>query len=185
MTRVSGPASNPNTIRSFPIRPMYGIAIRNDLIRFRSDIGQTAQQMRDALAKGKPNGKQVAGDGVLQGKEYKYAAAALKDLDKALKSLKSVPDLSTFPAAAAPRSDASFPIRPMYGIAIRDDLQRFRSSINANIAELSAAVAKGKPNAKEVAGDGVLQGKELQYAKSALAQLQAAQKALKSVPGTW
>ena len=185
VARVTGNTTNP-VVSNFPIRPMYGIAIRDDLARFRVDIGQTSGEIRDALAKGKPNRKEVAGDGVLEGKEYKYAQTALKELDKAMKSLKGVPTLRGAPApAAATRSDTNFPIRPMYGIAIRDDLMRFRTSINANIAELSAAIAKGSANKKAVPGDGILQGTELAYAKKALAQMQAAAKALKSVPPSW
>ena len=163
---------------------MYGIAIRDDLRRFRGDIGQSAQQIRDALATGKPRAKVVSGDGTLQGKEYTYAKTALKELDKALKSLKGVQDLPSFRPAPEPAA-RDFPIRPMYGIAIRDDLQRFRNSINANIAELKTAIKAGDPKGRQVAGDGRLQGTELEYAKKALTQLEAAAKALKSVPISW
>jgi len=75
-------------------------------------------------------------------------------------------------------------IRPMYGVFIRDNLAKFRNELQVTIDDTKSAVAAGKPRAKEVFGDGVLQGSELTKAKAALKDLESALKQLKPVfPG--
>jgi hypothetical protein len=75
-------------------------------------------------------------------------------------------------------------IRPMYGVVIRDSLSKFRRELQVTIDDTKQAIADGKPKAKEVFGDGVLQGSELTKAKNALKDLEKAIKHLKPVfPG--
>lgn len=75
-------------------------------------------------------------------------------------------------------------IRPMYGVFIRDNLAKFRNEIQVTVDDTKQAIAAGKPKAKEVFGDGILQGSELTKAKAALKDLEKAVKALKPVfPG--
>lgn len=182
----STPQRTTRPIREFPIRPMYGVIIRDDLWRFRQGIGGTIGEIKQALQKGDAKAKPIFGDGRLQGKEYVFAKNSLKQLQEALVALGRVPSWSTpgAPGAAVttPRDEGrSFPIRPMYGVIIRDDLQRFRNQITATMNEVKAAIAKGKPNQKAIPGNMVLEGKELQFAKAALKELTQALRALKNV----
>ena len=70
------------------IRPRYGIFIRDNVAKFRTQIAATLADTNKAIAGGKP-GKEVLGDGVLQGTELTRAKAAAKDLEKALKYLET------------------------------------------------------------------------------------------------
>lgn len=72
-------------------------------------------------------------------------------------------------------------IRPLYGVVIRDNLQKFRNGISVTLQDTKKAIAAGDPKAKEVFGDGVLQGSELKKAKAAVKDLDKALKALKPV----
>ncbi len=180
------PPRTTRPVRDFPIRPMYGVIIRDDLFRFRSSISSTMGEIRDALKKGDPRAKPVFGDGRLQGKEYVYAKKSLAQLEQSLAALGRVPSWSAGgrpSAPVAPPDRDSFPGRPiaLYGVIIRDDLQRFRNEINATMGEIRSAIARGKPNQKAIPGDNILQGKELAYAKAALKELEQALRALKNV----
>ena len=132
---------------------MYGIFIRDNVAKFRNDITNTLNDTKRAIADGNPKGKQVFGDGVLQGTELTRAKAAAKDMEKAIKSLKSVfpnlgggiptPIMNVFPGAGG-AGGAGGGIRPMYGMMLRDDLSKFRSEITTNIADITGAINTGQ-----------------------------------------
>ena len=124
------------------VRPMYGVFIRDQVGSLRSGIQTTLDSVKKNIAKGKPNAKAVANDGVLQGAELKQAKAAAKDLQAAIDALKPV--MSGLPAATGGGTTKP-PMRfiPMYGVTLRDDLSKFRSSINANLSTIEASIAGG------------------------------------------
>jgi hypothetical protein len=166
------------------IRPMYGIAIRDDLTGFRSGILGTISDINKAVAAGQ-----------LKGTELTEAHTALGHLNKALGDLKRVgvgPIATGNPATG--NSGVVDPgvlnaighggnvnpgtigvgggvIRPMYGIAITDDLQRFRNEINQTVTDINKAINNGQ-----------LKGQELTEAKQAATDLKTALADLKFVP---
>src|SRR5947209_15609901 len=87
------------------------------------------------------------------------------------------------PARTPPTTIGGGVIRPMYGIAIRDDLFKFRNEIGKTIDDTQKAINAGDPKAPVVFGDGKLEGSEVTKAKKALHHLQLAQKQLKPVFG--
>jgi hypothetical protein len=156
------------------IRPMYGIFIRDNVAKFRNEITATLNDTKTAIAHGSPKGKEVFGDGVLQGTELTKAKAAAKDLDKAIKALKPVFGDTGIPRPIMnPVRPGTFPgagggtIRPMYGMALRDDLAGFKTSISGNIKEIKAAITSGQ-----------LKGADKTEAQKALKYLDAALKDL-------
>src|SRR4051794_23142805 len=90
VSRVQGPGNAVLPGGGGTIRPMYGIFIRDSVAKFRDGITATLNDTKKAIAMGKAKGPEVIGDGVLQGKEMTKAKAAVKDLEKAVKSLKPV-----------------------------------------------------------------------------------------------
>jgi hypothetical protein len=156
------------------IRPMYGVFIRDNVAKFRNDIAATLNDTRKAIASGNAKGKEVFGDGILQGAELQKAKAAAKDLDKAVKALKTVfpnlpkttgiptPIMNVFPGAGGGGG-----IRPMYGIALRDDLAKFQGEIATNVRDIRAAINSGQ-----------LKGPDKTEAQKAIKYLDAALKDL-------
>ena len=156
---------------------MYGIFIRDNVAKFRTEISATLADTKQAIAAG-GKGKEVFGDGVLQGAELTRAKAAAKDLEKALKALKPVfPGLptpimnpvrpGTFPGATATGPGV---IRPMYGMALRDDLAKFKSEISTNVTDIRAAINSGQ-----------LKGADKTEAQKAIKYLDAALKDLNGI----
>ena len=154
---------------------MYGIFIRDNVAKFRTEIAATLADTNKAIAAGKP-GREIMSDGVLQGTELTRAKAAAKDLEKALKALKPVfPGLRSPPSPSGPSVTRPtinpFPgggvIRPMYGIALRDDLAKFRTGIQGNMQDIRAAINAGQ-----------LKGADKTEAQKALKYLEAALKDL-------
>ena len=152
---------------------MYGIFIRDNVARFRTEISATLADTKKAIAGGKP-GKEVRGDGVLQGTELTRAKAAAKDLEQALKALKPVfpglaqptrPIMNVFPGVGGGGGGGG--IRPMYGIALRDDLAKFRTGIQTNVQDIRAAINSGQ-----------LKGPDKAEAQKAIKYLEAALKDL-------
>lgn len=164
------------------IRPMYGVVIRDNLAKFRAEIGVTISDTKTAIAQGDPKGTEMPGDGVLQGSELKKAKAAVKDLEKAFKALKPVfGDLGT-PKPVSDRDaranigrtpTGSGPIA-MYGVIFRDDLSKFRGEIQTNISDIRAAINGGQ-----------LKGTAKTEAQKALKFLDAAMKDLGSAGTIW
>jgi hypothetical protein len=162
------------------IRPMYGVFIRDNLAKFRREIQGTIDMTKEAIKDGSPRGKEIFGDGILQGKELTKAKAAVKDLEKAVKALKPVfPGLGPAPTVnPAPRGGGTIGGRPggvaiaMYGVVFRDDLSRFRSAISDTIGDIKAGMSSLKPA-------------ERTEAKKALASLQAALKDLGTAGRNW
>ncbi len=74
-------------------------------------------------------------------------------------------------------------IRPLYGVFIRDQVAGIRSGIEGTVDTLKKGIEKGSMSAKEVRGDGKLQGLELKSAKAAVYDLQKAIDALAPVTG--
>ncbi len=152
------------------IRPMYGVFMRDQMKSFRDDISTTINKTKTAIARGKPNAKEVAGDGILQGKELTKAKAAVKDLEKAMKALKPV-----FGGQVARPSDNGMGnIAPMYGIVFRDDLSRFRDGIKDSMRDMNAAIAAGQ-----------FKGEALKEAKLAVKHLKAALTDLGTAQNSW
>ena len=177
MPKISTPRS-PVAVRpggGNVIRPMYGVFIRDNLAKFRMDISSTLDSTKKAIAKGQPNAKVVAGDGVLQGAELTKAKAAVKDLEKALKAIKGG-GIGIGPAPGKPASPPATGgigvIRPMYGMAFRDDLSKFRDGINGAIDAIRGGMSTLQPNEKA-------------EAKKALTALQAALKDLGAAGRVW
>ena len=153
---------------------MYGIFIRDNVAKFRTEISTTLTDTKKAIANGSAKGKEVFGDGILQGSELTKAKAAAKDLEKALKALKPVfpnlpkptgiptPIMNPFPGAGGGGG-----IRPMYGIALRDDLSKFRTEIQTNVQDIRAAINSGQ-----------LRGTDKTEAQKAIKYLDAALKDL-------
>jgi len=157
---------------------MYGVFIRDNLAKFRREIQGTIDMTKEAIKEGSPRGKEVFGDGILQGKELTKAKAAVKDLEKAVKALKPVfPGLGAAPKPAA-GAGGTIGGRPggvaiaMYGVVFRDDLSRFRSAISDTINDIKAGMSTLKPAEKT-------------EAKKALASLQAALKDLGTAGRNW
>lgn len=161
------------------IRPLYGVIIRDDLNKFKNQIGVTLSDTKKAIKAGDPKGPEIMGDGVLQGSELKKAKAAVKDLEKALKALGPVfPGIKTpVPKDTAPR-DMGRPVGPgpiaMYGVIFRDDLSKFRTEIGGNIREIRTAL-----------NNGVIKKDDQPEAKKALKYLEAALKDLGSAGAAW
>ncbi len=155
---------------------MYGIFIRDNVAKFRNGISATLADTNKAIAAGKPKGKEVFGDGVLQGAELTKAKAAAKDMEKALKALKPVfpglptPIMNPVRPGTFPGAGGGGTIRPMYGIALRDDLASFKSEISTNMKDIRAAINAGQ-----------LKGADKTEAQKALKYLDAA---LKDLNGT-
>ena len=163
------------------IRPLYGVVIRDNLAKFRAEIGVTLSDTKKAIAEGEPKGREIPGDGVLQGSELKKAKLAVKDLDKALKALKPVFGNLGVPKAVSDstaRADLSRPVGPgpiaLYGVVFRDDLSKFRGEIKTNISDVRAAINSGS-----------LKGNDKLEAQKALKYLEAALKDLGSAAGSW
>jgi len=158
------------------IRPLYGVFIRDNLAKFRTEIGSTLDQTKRAIAKGDPKGREVAGDGVLQGTELTKAKAAVKDLEMALKAIKGGAPTgigaALEKAVGSAKPGGSNVIRPLYGVVFRDDLAKFRDGINSAIDSIHGGMASLKPAEKA-------------EAKKALASLQAALKDLGSARRAW
>lgn len=160
------------------IRPMYGIFIRDNLARFRNELQVTIDDTKQAISDGSPRGKEVFGDGVLQGKELSKAKEAVKDLERAIKQLKPVfSSLGSAPATAgsATRADMGRSpgrIVPMYGVVLRDDLSRFRSQVNALVGDIKNGMSSLKTN-------------EQKEAKKAITSLNAALKDLAAANRSW
>ncbi len=161
------------------IRPLYGVIIRDELSKFRNQIGVTVGDTKKAIKAGDPKGAEIPGDGVLQGGELKKAKAALKDLEKALKALGPVfPGIKTpAPKDTAPR-DLGRPVGggpvAMYGVIFRDDLSKFRTEIGGNIKEIRTAL-----------NSGVIKKEDQPEAKKALKYLEAALKDLGAAGASW
>lgn len=126
------------------VRPMYGVFIRDQVGSLRNGIQVTLDQVKANIAKGKPNAKEVARDGKLQGTELTRAKAAAKDLQSAINSLKPV--LAGLPTSRPLPGPAPIRIMPMYGVVLRDDLSGFRDSIETNLSTIEASIAAGKLN---------------------------------------
>lgn len=181
VARITRPPTSPVTPGGGRvIRPMYGVFIRDNLAKFRREIQGTLNDTKEAIKAGDPRGKEIFGDGILQGKELTKAKAAVKDLEKAIKALKPVfPGLGPSPTVnPAPRTVGGTgrgglggPVA-MYGVVFRDDLSRFRSQISDTIADIKA-------------GMGTLKPAEKAEAKKALASLQAALKDLGTAGRNW
>ncbi len=155
---------------------MYGVFMRDQMKSYREAIQATITNTNNAIKHGKPNAKEIAGDGVLQGKELTKAKAAVKDLQKALAQLKPVfggggPILNTTGQGAGLGGGS---IMPMYGIVFRDDLNKFRTDINGSIRNMNAAIA-----------DGQFKGEALKEAKAAIKYLKAAVKDLGTAQSSW
>jgi hypothetical protein len=152
---------------------MYGVFIRDQVGSLRDGIQTTLNQVKVNIAKGKPNVKEVAGDGKLQGEELKRAKAAAKDLQSAIDSLKPV--FEGLPTSR-PASGGDAPIRaiPMYGVVLRDDLSGFRDSIETNLSTIEASIAAGGLNKQATA-----------EAKKAVKALNLALKDMGSVGTNW
>lgn len=152
------------------IRPMYGIFIRDNLSRFKTEIGVTLADTKKALKT----------KGELTPAEASKAKAAVQHLDSAMKALKPVfkelgapKSASSSQAAAGMGRPGSGPIA-MYGIVFRDDLSRFRNEVQANIKDIQAAVNNGS-----------LKGPEKAEAQKALGYLNAALRDLSAAPNPW
>ena len=187
MTGRIGSTPNTNTIRpggGNVIRPMYGIFIRDNVARFRNEIGSTLNDTKQAIAHGDPTGKAIPGDGILQGAELKKAKLAVKELEKAIKALKPV-----FPNLPGGRGPILNPVRPggggigvgggggihpMYGVVFRDDLSKFRTEIQTNIRDIRAGINSGE-----------LKGTAKTEAQKAIKYLEAAAKDLGTAANTW
>jgi hypothetical protein len=152
------------------IRPMYGIFIRDNLSRFKTEIGVTLNDTKKALKT----------KGELTPAEASKAKAAVQHLDSAMKALKPVfKDLGAPKSATATDAAAgmgrpgSGPIA-MYGIVFRDDLSRFRNEVQSNIQDINAAI-----------NNGTLKGVEKTEAQKAIGYLNAAMRDLGAAPNPW
>ena len=74
-------------------------------------------------------------------------------------------------------------VRPLYGVFIRDQVAQLRSNITVTLQDLKAGIKAGDPKAKQVIGDGTLEGIEVADAKKAAAALNKAITGLKPVFG--
>jgi hypothetical protein len=74
-------------------------------------------------------------------------------------------------------------VRPLYGVFIRDQVAQLRSNISVTLQDLKAGIAAGDPKAKQVIGDGKLEGIEVAEAKKAATKLNKAINDLKPVFG--
>ena len=154
---------------------MYGVFIRDSVAGLRAGIQATVDQTNVAIKKGKPNAKEVAGDGVLQGAELKKAQAAVKDLQKAITALKPVYRDGPILNPIMPGSSTGVGgVRPMYGVVFRDDLAAFRDQISESSTQIRAAVKNG-----------TVQGAAKTEAQKALKYLDAALKELNRAGKTW
>jgi hypothetical protein len=154
------------------IRPLYGVFIRDQVADLRTQIQGTLGKVEKEILKGKPNAKEVSGDGKLQGTELAKAKKAAADLKKAIAALKPV--LGDVPSIGRPTpvviGDGRF--RPLYGVVMRDDLSNFRTSIGENVRTINAAINNGE-----------LKGAAKTEGQKAVKALQAALKDLGAV--TW
>ncbi len=74
-------------------------------------------------------------------------------------------------------------VRPLYGVFIHDQVAALRANLNVTLSDLKAGIKAGSPGAKQIVGDGKLEGIEVKEAKSAAVQLGKALSALKPVFG--
>lgn len=180
MTRIN--RNTPNPVRpggGTPIRPMYGVFIRDQVATFRAQINQTIKDTKAALKAGDPKGTAIPGNFRLEGTEWKKANAAVKDLEKAVKALKPVfgntgsPTVGDTGRAGRIANPGPGPIA-MYGIIFRDDLTAYRSSVNKNLMDIRAAI-----------NNGGLKGEAKAEAQKAVKYLEAALKDLSRASSTW
>lgn len=154
-------------------RPITGASIRDRLATFRAQLGVTIADTSQAIAEGQPRQKAVFGDRILQGSELTKAKSALVDMQKALKALKPVAG-DRAPATSVVRAPGSRPgggFRAMYGMALRDDLFRFRTDVGVTLRELEAGITSGK-----------LKGDDKKEAQAAIKHLKQAVKDLTPGP---
>ena len=153
------------------VRPMYGVFIRDNLARFRTEIGVTIADTKKAL-----NTK-----GELSAAESNKAKAAVDHLQSAMAALKPV--FASLGAAKTPTTGAvradmgrggTGGVVPMYGVVFRDDLSRFRNEINSNVRDIQAAINNGQ-----------LKGPEKAEAQKALGYLKAALRDVGATPNPW
>jgi hypothetical protein len=181
MTRVTrNPAPTTGTGGRTPIRPMYGVFIRDQVATFRAQINQTIKDTKAALKAGDPKAKAIPGNFKLEGTEWKKANLAVKDLERAVKALKPVFG-NTGPATTGDTNRTGRPsggpgggMIAMYGIVFRDDLTAYRSSVNKNLMDIRAAI-----------NNGGLKGEAKAEAQKAVKYLESALKDLGRASGNW
>ncbi len=182
MTKITGPKPKPIGPGGggSPIRPMYGVFIRDQVATFRAQINQTIKDTKAALKAGDPKAIAIPGNFKLEGTEWKKANAAVKDLEKAVKALKPVFG-NTGPGTTGDTGRAGRPVGgpgggmiAMYGIVFRDDLTAYRSSVNKNLMDIRAAINNGS-----------LKGEAKAEAQKAVKYLESAVKDLGRASSTW
>jgi hypothetical protein len=158
------------------IRPMYGVFIRDQVEQYRNMLGATLTDLKAGIKAGKQNKHAVAHDGVLEGSELTKAKKAALKVDQAIKELKPVfgegfGAIDTNAGRAALGRPGGGMVA-MYGVILADDLNKYRTGINADIAAIKTAVDKGE-----------LKGPALKEAKQALRDLKSAATALGTISG--
>lgn len=154
--------------------PLSGGVIRDNLRAFRTDLTGTIKLTRSAIAAGDPKKRAIRSDGVLQGSELTKAKAAVRDMERALKSLSvNVPTLGVGEPAKAAAKKPAPPPGPvaLYGMVLRDDLQDFTDNITQLISDITAGLSKLRPAEKADAN------KALAHLRAALKDLSKARKA--------
>lgn len=159
------------------IRPMYGVFIRDQVAKYRGMLDVTLKDLKADIKKGKPDQKAIRGDGKLEGSEVTKAKKAAVSIGAAIKALKPVFG-NTGPAAtneqaarnALGRNGPPGQFVAMYGVVMADDLRKYRTSINADIAAIQTAITSGE-----------LKGTAKTEANKAVKSLQVALKTLGAV----
>ncbi len=130
------------------IRPLYGVFIRDQVEQYRNMLGVTLGDLKAGIKAGKPHQKAKPRDGILQGSELTKAKKAAVAVDKAIKQLKPVfGNGSGALNLTQGRNALGRPpgqIIAMYGVALMDDLSKFRSGINADIRTIQNAIDGGQ-----------------------------------------
>ncbi|MCC6807946.1 MAG: hypothetical protein IT381_11020 [Deltaproteobacteria bacterium] len=152
-----------------PIRALYGVFINDDLRQFRSDLSQTVEVLETALEDG---------DRDIQGaKDKRLAEGAIKALKQAIEELRiGSPKKSGSVAAMASAASAKEPepinvVRPLYGVFIQTQVDKAKTQITSEIAEIKEAVKQKKIPKGE--GDDVQRAlKDLQTALKKLEKIQ-------------
>jgi hypothetical protein len=160
------------------IRPLYGVFVRDQVASYRNMLGATLKDLKAGIKAGDPKAPAVRGDGKLEGIELSHAKKAAVAVDKAMKALKPVFG-STFAATTndtAGRNALGRSAAPpgrfiaMYGVILADDLRKYRTSIQADVAAIQAGIKSGE-----------LKGTAKTEGAKALKSLQTALKALGSI----
>ncbi|MBX7096456.1 MAG: hypothetical protein K1X89_01980 [Myxococcaceae bacterium] len=174
-TKPAAAAQPPRNV----IRPLYGVFIRDQVAKYRAEINVTISDSKQALSQGKPHKHAIPGDGVLEGSEYTKVKHSVEHLQKAVDALKPVfGEMGPPNAPTAGQARANVRGGPvggpvaMYGVVLRHDLDRFRDSVNADLASIQAGLPTMSKEAQS-------------EAKKAIRQLKAALTALKTAGSVW